>query len=628
MRIPMHRFKYTKLTRDQIGAKLKPVEGTGPKSPTAGFSNVLGGKTLKIVTQDGPTLEYKFGPGRRLTVTVDGKQSSAGYGELTLNNIVFFSHLIPGEQKGYNVYIDQKDNLATVFEVWLSSGIKQGRAPNEYTLDDREVQRQIYFGYVDSGQPAPGKLHHYTNRMTGKGIHWTQDNGIETIELYVSVANTNFVDLTRNIDDLAYVSPSDYVLADDRTIIYNRTECEFSGIHTCFVADLYGVKQVGVRFGFNDKDELEYYMFRGDGKVAGQIAYLENFDDQGIRPMFASAPAAGARGPGGPGGPGGAPVAAAAAPPAPQKGARTTYRPVRTFTHMSDEEMQQAADARTTAFGVVQVGTAAPAGPQPAAPAGAPLPPQATGNNLPFSDILVGKEFTLRFDNGGPVREYRVKSTTSLQFRNENESTWHDLEYRAYEGDDNLAWFAHIIPDSRPRACTMTAIDLTNGLATSIESHMGTAYYGNETTYRPIFGVVEKLPGLEAPIYVRHELTDELVGNCYSWSYSDTTTSMHVYSSPHSMSWVIFTGAQQMGAEWGSPCIFVKLRPGVYIFCQNEEACNGNQMTELLNTKASHDCGFTFNGSTRGVSLGTTGAIGRHIGKFDLLEYYGPKRRA
>ena len=32
------------------------------------------------------------------------------------------------------------------------------------------------------------------------------------------------------------------------------------------------------------------------------------------------------------------------------------------------------------------------------------------------------------------------------------------------------------------------AIDFTNGLVTSIESHMGTAYYGNETTYRAVFG--------------------------------------------------------------------------------------------------------------------------------------------
>jgi hypothetical protein len=588
MRIPMHRFKYTKLTKDQIGTKLKAAEG-GPRSASS-FSNVLNGKTMKIVTTNGPTLEYKFAANRRLTLTEAGKQSSAGYGELTLNQMVFFSHLISGEQKGYNVFIDQKTNLATVFEVWTSSGIKQNVGqPAEYTLDDREVQRQIYFGYVDTGQKAPEKLHHYTNRMMGKGIHWTQDTGIETLELYASVANTNFVELTRHIDDLSYVATSDYVLVDDRTIIYNRTECEFSGIHTCFVADLYGVKQVGVRFGFNDKDELEYYMFKGDGKVVGQLAYLENFDDHGLKPMFAGG----------------------TAPPA--KGARTTYRPVRTFPHMTDDEMHQAALMRTSAFG---------------AGAAQQAPPQAvaTSNNLPFSDILVGKEFTLRFDNGGPVRDYRIKETNKLQYRDHSDNAWHDAEYRAYEGDDNLAWFSHILTDSKPRASVQVAVDFTNGLATSIESHMGTEYYGNETTYRAIFGVAE-MAGLEAPLYVRHQLTDELVGNAFSWSYSDQTTSMHIYSSPHSMSWVIFTGAQALGAEWCSPCIYVKLRPGVYIFCQNEEACNGNQMIELLNTKASHDCGFTFNGSARGVSLGVTGAIGRHIGKFDVVGLYGPKRR-
>jgi hypothetical protein len=135
------------------------------------------------------------------------------------------------------------------------------------------------------------------------------------------------------------------------------------------------------------------------------------------------------------------------------------------------------------------------------------------------------------------------------------------------------------------------------------------------------------MEGLDAPLYVRHELTDELVGHAFSWSYSDQVTSMHLYTSPHSMSWTIFTGSQALGAEWCSPCIYVKLRPGVYIFCQNEEACNGNQMTELLNTKVSHDCGFSFNGGARGVNLSVTGAIGRHIGKYDIVDFYGPKRR-
>jgi hypothetical protein len=103
----------------------------------------------------------------------------------------------------------------------------------------------------------------------------------------------------------------------------------------------------------------------------------------------------------------------------------------------------------------------------------------------------VGKEFTLRFDNGGPVRDYRIKEMFKLQYRDHSDNVWRDADYRAYEGDDNLAWFGHMIADSKPRASAMVAVDFTNGLATSIESHMGTPYYGNETSYRAIFGVAE-----------------------------------------------------------------------------------------------------------------------------------------
>jgi hypothetical protein len=94
------------------------------------------------------------------------------------------------------------------------------------------------------------------------------------------------------------------------------------------------------------------------------------------------------------------------------------------------------------------------------------------------------------------------------------------------------------------------------------------------------------------------------------------------------MSWTIFTANQTMGSQWCSPCIYTKLREGVYLFCQNEEACNGAQMIELINTKISHDAGFSYNGGRNGVSLSVVGAIGRHIGKFDLMKYYGPGKRS
>ena len=86
------------------------------------------------------------------------------------------------------------------------------------------------------------------------GLHWLL---VKPPGLYVTTPDDAlrlrtadyFVELTRHIDNLSWVSTSDYVLVDDRTFVYDRTECEFSGIHTSFVADLYSVKQVGVRFG-------------------------------------------------------------------------------------------------------------------------------------------------------------------------------------------------------------------------------------------------------------------------------------------------------------------------------------------------------------------------------------------
>jgi hypothetical protein len=58
MNTPMHRFKYTKLNREQIASKLVQA-ASGPKC-LSGLSDVFVGKSLKIVTDDGATaLETK-----------------------------------------------------------------------------------------------------------------------------------------------------------------------------------------------------------------------------------------------------------------------------------------------------------------------------------------------------------------------------------------------------------------------------------------------------------------------------------------------------------------------------------------------------------------------------------------
>ncbi len=589
MNIPMHRFKYTKLTKEQIDKKLIPT-AAGPECASE-FSDILSGKSFKIVTKDGPVLDYTFKNKNNLTLSENGgSKVKTGYGALTLKQMVFFSHMIPKSEtpRGYNVFVDLDTNLVTVFEVWLSSGRKYPTlGGKEIVVDDREVQRQIYFGYIEvKGQEPPEKLHHLTNRIEGKGMYWKQDTGIETLEFYASVVSSNFVELTRHADDLSYCSPSDYVLINDNMFIYDRTECEFSGIFTLFVADLFTETQAGVRLGFNEKDELEYYMFRGTGKVVGQLAYLEPFDDHGDEPMV---------------------VQAESDPQSLGKGQRLVYRPVRDFQYMTDEEVHQAALKKTTAFG-----------------GGMDAVQSMAGHNMPFTDMLVGKEFTLRYDSGGPVRHYRITEKYKLKYKEDGETKWHEEDYRAYEADEKLIWFSHILTDSKPRASVQVALDLINGLTTCIHSQMGTKYFGNETSYYAIFGVAE-MEGLEAPQYVRHEFTDELLGHAFSWSYTDQMTSMHLYTTPHSHSWTIFTENQTMGAQWCAPCIYVKVRDGIYILSVNEEACNGHEMCVMINTKIIHDCGFGFSGGEGGINLSLTGAIGRHIGQFDVKEYFGSK---
>jgi hypothetical protein len=143
MNTPMHRFKYTKLTKEQISQKLNRVD-TGPKCISK-ISDALAGKALKIISDDGPVLSYRFKDANTLEFSENnGSSIKAHYGSLDLKNMVFFSHIVPDTLKGYNVFIDLSTNLVTLFEVWFCGG-KESQGQD---LDNREVQREIYFGYV------------------------------------------------------------------------------------------------------------------------------------------------------------------------------------------------------------------------------------------------------------------------------------------------------------------------------------------------------------------------------------------------------------------------------------------------------------------------------------------------
>ncbi len=564
----MHRIAYTKLSSSTIESKLSKAVSSGPTSSSP-LSDVYAGKQLRIVTDNGPKLGYSFHGNDRLNLVENGGGSiQAGYGALTLDNIVFFTHLIPGTERGYAVTIDRDLGLATVIELWFS-GYK----------DNREVQREIYYGYVEqSGKKPPTARHTTSNRMEGHGYHWKQDNGIETLEFFPSAAYSNFVELTRFGGELGFCAPSDFVKINDELFIYTRTECEFSGIFTLYVLDLNLAEQIGMRLGFNETDALEYYVFRGKGKWLGQLSHFEKFGD--VKGDVVSAPAEKDK------------------PPA--KGARAVYRPLETMPKMSRAEVNAAAK-KATVF--------------------APKSAMA-GNAEPATDFLAGKRFTLRYDNA-PAMEYRIDSADTLHWRKEGRG-WTEARYQAWESMPGVIIFGHLLEGEPNHDAHSIVADFHQGLVTCLNGFLNTPYFANEAGVKTLFGVIE-MDGIVPPLYRRHHFSDEMVGHAVSWEYSPGLTSMHLYTTPHSMSWIIFTPDGAGGLEWSGPSAHVKIRDGLYFIYWLEEACNGTLGTILVNMRTMHDAGIDFHCGPQGLTLGQVGALGRHVGKFDVARFYQVK---
>ena len=564
----MHRIKYTKLTPDQIVAKLKANAGPASASP---LSDVFAGTSLKIVLDgEAPALSYRFTGNNRLTVT-EGTAApvQAAYGALTLDRIAFFTHLVPGTQRGYNVVLDQDSNLVTVFELWFSG-----------YQDNREVQRQIYHGYVErAGAAAPTARHGITNRIEGKGFYWKQDTGIETIEYYPTVMFSNFVELTRFGGELSFCAPSDYIKISDDKYVYSRVEAEFSGTMTTYVLDPNRAEQVGMRLGFDETDALEYSLFKGRGEWLGQIAQFEPFGDVGTTIPLGTRNLGAA------------------------KGARPVYRPMKTNPIMTRAQVDEAVAKTKTIFG----------------------PSAMAGNKGPISTFLNGKSLTLRYDTGQAV-DYRFDEVQKLRWRREGggDGAWKEERYESWESAPGVIMFGHTLTGAPDHDAFSVVVDFDHALVTCLHGTMGTPYIGNEAAVKTMFGVVE-MEGLTPPKYRRHQYTDELVGRAVSWNYQPGLTSMHLYSTPHSLSWIIFLENGAGGMEWSGPASYVKIRDEIYLAYWLEESCNGTLGTILINLRTMRNCGVDYSAGPKGLRLGAVGAHARHAGRFNVMKYLTPK---
>lgn len=581
--VQLYRYDWTKLSEAAIGAAIDKVAMQGPQCASP-FDLSLAGKTLQIVTDAdgpnaGPALSYRFTTGNRLILSENGGDAvNAGYAALALEHFTFFAHLIPGTLRGYAVTVDNRTGLATAFELWF--GGQEAK---------REVSRAVWQGYVfEKGKDAPPDRHRSTNRVEGKGLYWKTDTGDETLDFYPSISYSHWVELTRLDGKQGYCAPSDYIQIDDRFYLYTRTEAEFSGIFSVYLMDLDRLRQVGLRLGFNAADELEFRTFTGTGEWLGQIAQFEKFGD------IAGGPSKPRPGPGQTG---------KLDPNA--KGSRGVYRPLGTMPKMTKAEVAAAVKEHTRVFA-------------PRTGEGSGAAGMAT-NGLPSVDWLSGKSFTLRYD-GGPVMDYKVTSADSLQWRKDG-GPWGTARYQAYEPAPGVILFGHVLDSEPDHDGHCICADFESGLVTTFNGYLNTPFFANEAGARTLFGVIE-MQGLATPGKRRHGRTNELLGRAITWNYAPGLTSMHLYSTPHTVSWIIFTDTGAGGLEWSGPGDFVKIRDDLYFAYWLEDACNGTLGTIVINMRTMHDSGIGYHCGEEGLSMSQVGAHARHAGKFDIDRFF------
>ncbi|MBS1239637.1 MAG: Molybdenum cofactor biosynthesis protein, partial [Proteobacteria bacterium] len=138
---------------------------------------------------------------------------------------------------------------------------------------------------------------------------------------------------------------------------------------------------------------------------------------------------------------------------------------------------------------------------------------------------------------------------------------------------------------------------------------------------RTLFGKLESA-GVPDPGNERHGYTKEMLGRAITYNYSPGLTSMHLYSTPKTTSWIIFTPQGSGGLEWCGSGAQVKIRDGLYFLYWIEEACNGTLGTILINMRTMHDAGIGYHCGTEGLSMSQVGAQCRHAGRFDVERFF------
>lgn len=223
-----------------------------------------------------------------------------------------------------------------------------------------------------------------------------------------------------------------------------------------------------------------------------------------------------------------------------------------------------------------------------------------------YSDALVGKSLTFRFDEG-LVLNYSFNDLHCLSWNDGGEE--HTDYCDVTEGAENVYLITHFVKESIPPKAHMIVVDLDNGLVTATIAKLCQIPDNAREAVRDFY--VGLTDGYADPGY-RHEFTEDMVGKAIYWHYFDEEpnfTIKHIYVASN---WYTVCGVKNGKNSWAAsnPCAYIKIRKGVYIFTFTEDRQAGSQCFFLMDLIHMHDTGCFFGCATTGLECYTVGAKG------------------
>jgi len=227
----------------------------------------------------------------------------------------------------------------------------------------------------------------------------------------------------------------------------------------------------------------------------------------------------------------------------------------------------------------------------------------------PFTDALVGREFSCRFDNATHL-VLRFESLHTLYW-SENKSPFREEYYEALiSSAGNIVGVHFFRRHVLPFEGAFLAIDMDTGFITWAAMPIGKDSDDKDVLPFPYFGEIE---GVGSHQGERHHFSSEFVGTIIDWKYNDTFTIRHAYITPDTTICPALPGDYADEEEFVHrlflPAFQVKIRDNLLLTSFVEPG--GCAAVLLIDLKTVHDIGCFYGiGGDGGFSSVTIAAIG------------------